>query len=189
MWFARRGTVLVKHCHFHNGVLREVRFNNSPWGRAKYSPSFAINFTLTINWIFHAFLSQFRFTFSPIRRKFMFVFFCAIGIFCAEGNVRWLSVRDHFTAHGVRMDAMALMQIWPLSIGGNAKGPPEMGFPRFLLAYFLKVNGPQRHCSSGILHKRHLFMYDKRLCPAKARLPSALHHIEQDMKKPCARRK
>ena len=30
-----------------------------------------------------------------------------------------------------------------------------MGFPRFLLAYFLKVNEPQRHLCSGILHKRH----------------------------------
>ena len=30
-----------------------------------------------------------------------------------------------------------------------------MGIPRFLLAYFLMVNGPQRHFSWGILHKRH----------------------------------
>ena len=36
------------------------------------------------------------------------------------------------------------------------EAPPEMGIPRFLLAYFLKVNGPQRHFSSGILQKRHL---------------------------------
>ena len=50
---------------------------------------------------------------------------------------------------------MSLMQIWPLSIAGNAKGPPEMEFPHFLLACFLKVNEPQRLFSSGILHKRH----------------------------------
>ena len=37
----------------------------------------------------------------------------------------------------------------------ECKRPPKMGFPHFLLAYFLKVNEPQRHFSSGILHKRH----------------------------------
>ena len=42
--------------------------------------------------------------------------------------------------------AMALMQTWPLSIAGNAKGPPEMGYSHILLAYFLKVNEPQRQC-------------------------------------------
>ena len=39
--------------------------------------------------------------------------------------------------------------------------PPKMGIPHFSLAYFLKVNGPQRHFSWGILHKRH---FAKRLC-------------------------
>ena len=38
---------------------------------------------------------------------------------------------------------------------GQCKRPPRDGFPRFLLAYFLKVNGPQRHFSWGILHNRH----------------------------------
>ena len=50
---------------------------------------------------------------------------------------------------------MALMQTWRLSMAGNARGPPEMGIPCFLLAYFLKVNGPQRIFCWGILHKRH----------------------------------
>ena len=48
----------------------------------------------------------------------------------------------------------------------QCKRPPEMGFSHFLLAYFLKVNGPQRHFSSRILHKRH-FRQEKRrpVCP------------------------
>ena len=33
------------------------------------------------------------------------------------------------------------------NMAGNARGPPEMGIPRFLLVYILKVNGPQRHFS------------------------------------------
>ena len=33
--------------------------------------------------------------------------------------------------------------------------PRENGIPRFLLAYFLKVNVPQRHFSSGIIDKGH----------------------------------
>ena len=37
----------------------------------------------------------------------------------------------------------------------QCKRPPEMGFPRFLLAHFLKVNEPWRHFSLGILHKRY----------------------------------
>ena len=56
---------------------------------------------------------------------------------------------DTHTSNGAYADMAAI------SIAGNAKGPPEMGFPRFLLAYFLKVNEPQCHFSSGILHKRY----------------------------------
>ena len=43
---------------------------------------------------------------------------------------------------------MALTQIWPLSIAGNAKGPPEMGFPLSLLAY----------CKSRIFRTHSIFV-------------------------------
>ena len=46
----------------------------------------------------------------------------------------------------------------------QCKRPPEMGFPRFLLAYFLKINEPQRPFSSEILHKRH---YDGGILPPR----------------------
>ena len=41
--------------------------------------------------------------------------------------------------------------------GGQCKRPPVMGIPLFLLAYFLMVNGPQRHFTWGILLKRHWY--------------------------------
>ena len=48
--------------------------------------------------------------------------------------------------------AMAPMQIWPLSIAGNARGPQRWEFP---ISYMHKGKWTRRHFSSEIMNKHH----------------------------------
>ena len=116
------------------------------------------------------------------RMHFIFVYFVRGG-FCtkikcilkiqskSENPQRLVAVRKFhaYERSGVprirKFSAYELFWIYSIYNGAYAdmaakcswqcKRSPEMGFPRFLLAYFLKVNEPQRLFSSGILLKRH----------------------------------
>ena len=48
---------------------------------------------------------------------------------------------------GARLNSNGAYANMAAKYGGQFKRPPEVGIPRFLLAYFLKENGPQRHFS------------------------------------------